>query len=83
MCKSLGKNQITIPAKIAKKLDIQPGTRLNWTIGDDDTLIVPLLPRRDQPARKTAGMGNKWSSSGSDPVIDLVRERAEDDQNEG
>ncbi len=78
-----GKNQITIPAKIAKKLDIQPGTRLNWTIGEDDTLIVRLLPRRGQLARKAAGMGQKWLSAGSDPVADLVRERAEDDQDEG
>jgi AbrB family looped-hinge helix DNA binding protein len=26
-----GKNQITIPAELARELDISPGTKLDWT----------------------------------------------------
>jgi AbrB family looped-hinge helix DNA binding protein len=33
--KVTGKNQITIPAKFARELDIQPGTRLDWKIDQD------------------------------------------------
>jgi AbrB family looped-hinge helix DNA binding protein len=41
-----GKNQVTIPAKLAHQLDIQPGTRLDWAIGPDGVLIVRPLPKR-------------------------------------
>jgi AbrB family looped-hinge helix DNA binding protein len=29
-----GKNQITIPAELARELDIAPGTKLDWTKGE-------------------------------------------------
>ncbi|MCA9972972.1 MAG: AbrB/MazE/SpoVT family DNA-binding domain-containing protein [Anaerolineales bacterium] len=35
-----GKNQITIPAKLARPLGIQPGTRIVWSIRDDGVLIA-------------------------------------------
>ena len=78
-----GKNQITIPAKIARALEIQPGTRLDWEIGADGALIVRLLPRRGQLAREAAGMGREWLPAGSDPVADLIQERIQDDEDEG
>ena len=77
-----GKNQITIPAKIARALEIQPGTRLDWEIGADGALIVRLLPRRGQLAREAAGMGREWLPAGSDPVADLIQERIQDDEDE-
>lgn len=76
--KVTGKNQVTIPARIARMLDIQPGTRLNWEIGEDGTLLVHVLPRRGQLAREAAGMGNAWLLPGSDPIADLIEERLSD-----
>jgi AbrB family looped-hinge helix DNA binding protein len=40
-----GKNQITIPAQLAREFDITPGTRLDWTKGSDGTLIVKIQSR--------------------------------------
>jgi AbrB family looped-hinge helix DNA binding protein len=74
-----GKNQITIPAKLARTLDIQAGTRLDWTIDDDGQLIVQILPERGVLARRTAGMARPWLDNQTDSIEDLVRERLEDD----
>ena len=78
-----GKNQITIPAKLARKLNIEPGTRLDWAIDEEGKLIAKPLPPRGELARKAAGMGQKWVSKEADPVADLIRERADEDYNEG
>ena len=42
-----GKNQITIPAALARELDIAPGTRLDWEKGGEGILIVKIIPNRD------------------------------------
>jgi AbrB family looped-hinge helix DNA binding protein len=78
-----GKNQITIPAKLASQLDIQPGTRLDWSLGQDGVLIVRPLPSRGELARRAAGMGRSWLPEGVDPVADLVEERLRDEAAEG
>jgi AbrB family looped-hinge helix DNA binding protein len=78
-----GKNQITIPAKIAKALDIQSGTRLEWDIDENNDLVVRLLPQRGQLARQVAGMGADWLPADVDPVAELIRERVQDDEDEG
>jgi AbrB family looped-hinge helix DNA binding protein len=78
-----GKNQITIPAKLARQLNIQPGTRLNWSISEDGVLIAQPLPVRSVLARQTAGMGRAWLSKDEDPVGDLIRERIREDEDEG
>jgi AbrB family looped-hinge helix DNA binding protein len=75
-----GKNQVTIPAKIVRALDFQPGTRLDWRIGENGVLIVRALPSRSQLAQKTAGMGKNWLPAGADPVGDLIDERIQDDE---
>ncbi len=74
-----GKNQITIPVKIVRSLDIQPGTQLDWAIGENNTLIVRILPSRSKLARKVAGMGRQWLPVNANPIADLIRERVQDD----
>jgi len=74
-----GKNQITIPAKLASQLDIQPGTRLDWSLGQDGVIVVRPLPSRGELARRAAGMGRSWLPEGVDPVADLVEERSSDE----
>jgi AbrB family looped-hinge helix DNA binding protein len=78
-----GKNQITIPAKLAGELDIRPGTRLDWSLGEDGVLIAKPLPRRGELARQIAGMGRAWLTEGADPIADLIDERAREDEDEG
>jgi AbrB family looped-hinge helix DNA binding protein len=72
-----GKNQITIPAELVRQLDIQPGTRVEWSIGEEGVLIARLLPPRAELARQAAGMGRKWLTEGADPVAELIQERAQ------
>ncbi|MFZ2357977.1 MAG: AbrB/MazE/SpoVT family DNA-binding domain-containing protein [Anaerolineae bacterium] len=78
-----GKNQITIPAKLASQLEIQPGTRLDWSLGQNGVLIVRPLPSRGELARQAAGMGRSWLPEGVDPVADLIEERSRDEAAEG
>jgi AbrB family looped-hinge helix DNA binding protein len=77
-----GKNQITIPAELAKQLDLQPGTRLDWSLREDGVLIARPLPRRGELARKAAGIGRKWLKPGVDPVKALIDERIRHDADE-
>ena len=48
-----GKNQVTIPAEIARKEGVRPGTRLDWRSTDrEHVLEVHVLPQRSwQTAR--------------------------------
>jgi AbrB family looped-hinge helix DNA binding protein len=78
-----GKNQITIPAQLVKALDIQPGTRIDWSIGEDGILLARLLPHRGALARKVAGMGRNWVKPGTNPITELIDERNQDDVDEG
>jgi len=77
-----GKNQITVPAQLARKLKIEPGTRLQWSVDQQGRLIAEPLPPRSILARRAAGMGRQWLPEGADPVGDLIQERAESDQEE-
>jgi AbrB family looped-hinge helix DNA binding protein len=77
-----GKNQITIPAQLARELDIAPGTRLDWTKGDDGSLIVKIIPNRAELARRLAGRGRRHLRPGSHPIRDLVEDRVGEDREE-
>ncbi len=74
-----GKNQVTIPAKLASQFDIRPGTGMDWSLGDNGVLIVRPLPKRGELARRAAGVGRQWLPEGVDPVADLIDERMRDD----
>jgi AbrB family looped-hinge helix DNA binding protein len=41
-----GKNQITIPAELARELDIAPGTKLDWTKGEAGAAVCANRVRR-------------------------------------
>jgi AbrB family looped-hinge helix DNA binding protein len=78
-----GKNQVTIPAELARKLNIEVGQRIDWQVGPEGMLIGKLLPSRGQLARQVAGMGRDWLEAGQDPIADLIAERAQADEIEG
>jgi AbrB family looped-hinge helix DNA binding protein len=78
-----GKNQITIPAELARELDIAPGTRLDWAKGGEGILIVKIIPDRAELARRLAGRGRRHLRQSSNPIRDLVEDRAREDLEEG
>jgi AbrB family looped-hinge helix DNA binding protein len=78
-----GKNQVTIPAELARELDITPGTRLDWAKGDAGILVVRIVPSRAELARRLAGRGRKYLRKGIDPIRALVEDRSREDSEEG
>lgn len=70
-----GKNQITIPAVVARALHIEPGMQLEFELGEERTVLVrPVLSR----AERVKQLEEKWQPlfpPGSDPIGDLIRER--------
>lgn len=76
-----GKNQITIPAVIAKRVGIHAGTRLDWGPGqEENTLIVRVLPDPANVASGLRGQGRRGGPGEVSAVANLVRERAREDR---
>ena len=75
-----GKNQITIPAAIARALHIEPGMQLEFELDDEQTLIVRPVESRAEKVRRLEGMLRPYLPPGEDPVADLIREREEEDE---
>jgi AbrB family looped-hinge helix DNA binding protein len=78
-----GKNQVTIPAALVRKLNIEAGQQIDWQVGEGGILIARPLPKRGDLADRLAGMGRAWLSEGDDPIADLIAERTQDDEDEG
>jgi AbrB family looped-hinge helix DNA binding protein len=74
-----GKNQVTIPADLARALNIKAGTRLDWTNEEDGTLRVKPLPGRGELADRLQGTARRWLRPGEDPVAELIAERTRED----
>jgi bifunctional DNA-binding transcriptional regulator/antitoxin component of YhaV-PrlF toxin-antitoxin module len=75
-----GKNQVTVPAEIAGKARLRPGTRLEWRLTDrDDVLEVRVLPDQSSVAEALRGRGSKSSRRRGSPVDRLIAERSLDD----
>lgn len=78
-----GKNQITIPAAIARALHIEPGMQLEFELGEERTLIVRPVESRAEKVRRLEGMLRPYLPPGADPIGDLIREREQDDEEMG
>jgi AbrB family looped-hinge helix DNA binding protein len=77
-----GKNQVTIPAALARELNIAVGTELEWEVVEDKYLIVrPVLSRAEQ-VKRLEGILRPYLLPGEDPITDLIRERMEEDVEE-
>ena len=76
--KVTGKNQVTVPARIAAIEGIKAGTRLQWLrTKEEHVLEVRVLPDQASLAPETRGRGSAYKRGDSDAVANLVRERAE------
>lgn len=92
--KITGKNQITIPAKIAEREKIKPGSFISWEIGEEEhVLIVRVFPDPVSMTRELKGKGRSIRKSTEskktgkkhpgkgDAVERLIRERETEDVN--
>ena len=76
-----GKNQVTIPAKLAKELGIKPGNRLDWQHSKEKDMVrVKILRARQAMVMSLMGAGKKFLKKGEDPIAELVKQRKEEDK---
>lgn len=76
-----GKNQVTVPAEIAGKAGLKPGSRLEWRLTDrKDILEVRVLPDRASVAQALRGRGKKSMKRHGSPVDRLIAERSLEDR---
>lgn len=79
-----GKNQITVPAQITRKLGLTPGARFDWAVSHQpNKIIITIKPTRKQLLGEVRAIGRKFKQPGHDPIGDLIRERVQDDLDEG
>ena len=75
-----GKNQITIPAAVVRALELEPGMKVEFEVGEERSVIMrPALTR----AERVRQIEEKWQRlfpPGSDPIGDLIRERVQEDE---
>lgn len=74
-----GKNQVTIPAALARELNIKAGTELEWELSEDRSLILRPVESREDMIRRLEGILRPYLKPGDDPIGDLIRERIEED----
>lgn len=75
-----GKNQLTIPAALARELNIEPGTEVEWEVKGDRQLVITPVMSKTELLRH---LESKWKHifpADSDPVGDLIRERELEDE---
>lgn len=68
--------QVTLPAEIVDGLALVPGTRLEWRIGPDGTIVATPRPSRATLASAFLGSGRRLLKPGEDPIAELITERA-------
>ena len=79
-----GKNQVTVPAAIVKQLGLEPGAKLDWSVGDEPGLItIRVQPSRQERLRRIQEIGAQIKAQMPkdwDPIAELVAWREEEDQ---
>ncbi|MBN2452278.1 MAG: AbrB/MazE/SpoVT family DNA-binding domain-containing protein [Lentisphaeria bacterium] len=78
--KVTGKNQVTIPAVLAREFDIHPGSELEWRRGPGaDTLQIRVLPSPEAALREVQELVGAYRIDPSKALADLERMREEED----
>lgn len=78
--KVTGKNQVTIPADLARKYHIEPGARLEWLDGKrDDEIRIRVQPGPTELLKQVREVGAKYSAKAPDSGEVITRMREEDD----
>jgi bifunctional DNA-binding transcriptional regulator/antitoxin component of YhaV-PrlF toxin-antitoxin module len=75
-----GKNQVTVPAEIAREMGLEAGVRFNWSRGEEPgTLVIHVQPSQRQLLDRAQELGRRLKNGpfkGRDVVAELVAERA-------
>ena len=75
-----GKNQVTVPASIASKLKLEPGTQFDWSIGDaPNTILIHIEPSRQAMLARLREIGIGARKNEADSVAQLIAGRMADD----
>lgn len=75
-----GKNQVTVPAEIARKEGMRPGTRLEWRPTDRAHILeVRVLPDPVSLSGYLRGRGNRSRRYAGSAVDRLVEQRTVED----
>jgi bifunctional DNA-binding transcriptional regulator/antitoxin component of YhaV-PrlF toxin-antitoxin module len=75
-----GKNQVTIPADLARKYHIEPGARLEWAEGErDDEIRIRVQPGPSELLRQVRELGAKYAGRAPDSAEAIRRMREEED----
>jgi len=81
-----GKNQVTVPAALVKKLGMKPGTKLDWQLSEDNAVLtIRVIPNRADLAASLKGAGRSHLRPQSAPLDELQEARAleEEDVKDG
>jgi AbrB family looped-hinge helix DNA binding protein len=78
--KVTGKNQVTIPAAIARELNIEPGMELEWKLNKENYIMIRPVMTRAEMVRRIEGKWQPLFPPGTDPIGDLIREREQMDE---
>ena len=71
-----GKNQVTVPAKLAAAEGIEPGTRFAWSFTErEHVLEVRVLKSVSEVAAERRGRGARYRNRPGSAVDALLRER--------
>lgn len=71
-----GKNQITIPSRIAAQAGIRPGSKVDWEITKQGNEIrCTVLPDPASIATRLRGAGKPYLKDGENPITLLIEER--------
>lgn len=77
-----GRNQITIPAALVERLELKPGTRIEWLPGEEPgEFVCRVMPDPAVLAATLRGAGRPYLKRGSAHPIDvLIAERDEEER---
>lgn len=71
-----GKNQITIPSRIAAQAGIRPGSKVDWKITKQGNEIrCTVLPNAASIATRLRGAGKAFLKDGVHPITRLIEDR--------
>lgn len=76
-----GKNQVTIPSKLAKHLGLRAGFQLEWASGNSaNEIVARTIPDKKARLSDARKLGRTVQKSGARMIADLAKERNNDDQ---
>lgn len=53
-----GNNQVTVPAELAKEMELEPGTRFDWIRGSTPgTILIEVKPSKRQMLKRVQEIG--------------------------